>query len=66
MSSLYKTCLHKKKFHTLEHVKKVAKAKTEQYGNNLSYYLCPFCGCYHLTKKKTEEENIERLKKNGI
>lgn len=62
MSSLYKSCLHKKKFITLEHVKKVAKAKSEQYGVNFNYYLCPYCACYHLTRKETNEKHIEDIK----
>lgn len=62
MSSLYKTCLHKKRFHTLKYVKDAVKIQKEKYGNDVHYYICPYCGAYHLTSKQTKEEFIEKIK----
>lgn len=62
MSSLYKSCLHKKQFKTLPYVKTAIKIQKEKFGIDMNYYLCPFCGYYHLTTKQTEEKNLENIR----
>ena len=46
---MYKMCLHKRRYKTLEKAERAAKFMTDKYGKIQTPYYCPVCQAYHLT-----------------
>lgn len=49
---MYRMCLHKKVYRTLEYAEAKAKKFTKLFGLKFHVYTCPLCGYYHLTTKE--------------
>lgn len=49
---MWRVCLRKIRYKTLEKAKRAANRAFEKRGTYLRVYLCPVCGGYHLTHKK--------------
>lgn len=55
--NMYRGCLRKKAYYTLEHAEKVAKRVEERTGIKMHCYYCNYCGRYHLTKQEVTGKN---------
>lgn len=49
---MYKTCLSKRKYRTLDYALKEAKKIEEKFGQKHYVYKCPMCLFYHTTTHK--------------
>lgn len=54
------TCIHKGRFDTCEQAQRAADLYREKRGYDNEPYRCPVCNAWHLTAKKTEEDEEER------
>lgn len=48
-NNLYRACVSKRRYRTIEYAQKMAKIFTEKYGTPQYVYYCPYCFGYHLT-----------------
>lgn len=54
---MYRGCLRKKAYWTLEYAEQVAKRVEERTGIKMHCYHCDICGRYHLTKQDVTGKN---------
>jgi len=55
----------KRKYHTLKEAEAAAQRSSSQYHTTIVPYVCPGCGKYHLTGKRTEGSEVVR-EVNGV
>ena len=53
--AIKRQCMRKKVYLTIKHVEAVKKHLHKKHNKPLYHYSCPFCGYFHLTSKKRNE-----------